>query len=263
VHGARGTAGRGRGRTEAAQTGQAGGDQRRTVDLAAVRGRVRAIVEPAVVSAGLDLDDLTVSPAGRRLVVRVTVDGDDVVSHDELTAVSREISARLDAAEETGGDVTPDSYTLEVSSPGVDRPLTLPRHWRRNVGRLVKVKAGDRSLTGRVTTVDEAGVSLDVDGRGITVGFTDLGPGRVQIEFTRLAEEDFGHAVDDEAEFDDDDLDGDDEGDDDELDEDELDEDELDEDDEDDHHEDGDSRDGRDGDTHLDLDEPQQKEDGA
>jgi ribosome maturation factor RimP len=247
VHGARATAGRGRGRTDAAQTGQAGGDQRRTVDLAAVRGRVRAIVEPAVVSAGLDLDELTVSPAGRRLVVRVTVDGDDVVSHDELTAVSREISARLDAAEETGGDVTPDSYTLEVSSPGVDRPLTLPRHWRRNVGRLVKVKAGDRSLTGRVTTVDEAGVSFDVDGRPVAVGFTDLGPGRVQIEFTRLAEADFG-----------DDLDGDDEGDDD-----ELDEDELDEDDEDDHHEDGDSRDGRDGDTHLDLDEPQQKEDGA
>lgn len=249
VHGARATAGHGRGESarsrpaDGQRSGSGARDQRGAVDLAGIRGRVRAIIEPAVASAGLDLDALTVTPAGRRLVVRVTVDADDGVSHDELTEVSREISARLDAAEEAGGDLTPDSYTLEVSSPGVDRPLTLPRHWRRNVGRLVKVKAADRSLTGRVTAVDETGVCLDVDGRPVTAAFADLGPGRVQVEFTRLAEQDFGDGPDDD-EFDDDDLDDDDL--DDVDDDDELDDDDLGEVDEEliDNHEDGDGRDG-------------------
>jgi ribosome maturation factor RimP len=194
-----------------------------------------------VTEAGLDLDDLVVAPAGRRLVVRVTVDADDGVNHDELSEVSREISARLDAAEETGGEVTPDSYTLEVSSPGVDRPLTLPRHWRRNVGRLVKVKSGERALTARISSVDDLGVTMDTDGRAVTVPFAELGPGRVQIEFTRLADladEDFG--IDDgtdENDENDEDVDGEDvEG----------------EDDED-----------VDGEDEDDLDGPQQKEDGA
>jgi ribosome maturation factor RimP len=188
------------------------GDARRGWDLAAIRTRLRAIIEPVVAEAGLDLDDLAVAPAGRRLVVRVTVDGDDGVSHDELTEVSREISARLDAAEETSGELTPDSYTLEVSSPGVDRPLTLPRHWRRNHGRLVKVKAAERMFTGRIAAVDDHGVTLEVAGRPVALGFGDLGPGRVQIEFTRLADladEDFGEPADvqDDDELDDDEQD--------------------------------------------------------
>ena len=98
--------------------------------------------------------------------------------------------------------LTPDSYTLEVSSPGVDRPLTLPRHWRRNHGRLVKVKAAERTLTGRIAAVDDHGVTLEVDGRPVALGFGDLGPGRVQIEFTRLADladEDFGEPADERA----------------------------------------------------------------
>jgi ribosome maturation factor RimP len=226
------TAGRDARRTDAAR-----GEARR-FDLAAIRTRLSAIIQPAVTEAGLDLDDLVVAPAGRRLVVRITVDADDGVNHDELSEVSREISARLDAAEETGGEVTPDSYTLEVSSPGVDRPLTLPRHWRRNVGRLVKVKAGERALTARISSVDDRGVTMDADGRAVTVAFGELGPGRVQIEFTRLADladEDFGAA--DGA--DEDDEDG--------------------EDDEDDVN----REDDEDGEDVDDLDGPQQKEDGA
>src|SRR5262245_38878228 len=102
------------------------------VDLRALRNRLQDLVEPVVNEADLDLDGLTVSPAGRRLVVRVTVDGEDGVGHDELSDVSRDISTTLDQAEASGGDITPGAYVLEVSSPGVDRPLTLPRHWRRN-----------------------------------------------------------------------------------------------------------------------------------
>jgi len=168
-------------------------------DLAAHRARLRAVIEPVVNGAGLDLEELTVSRAGRRHVVRVTVDGDGGVGHDALGDVSRDISGALDAAEETGGELTGGSYTLEVSSPGVDRPLTLPRHWRRNVGRLVKVKAGERALTARIAAVTETGVTLQVDGTTHTAAFDDLGPGRVQVEFARLDElddEDLGEEYD-------------------------------------------------------------------
>ena len=155
-------------------------------DLAAVRTRVRQVIEPLVAGAGLDLEDLNVTRAGRRFVVRVTVDGDGGVSHDELSDVAHEVSAALDAAEESGGELTSDAYTLEVSSPGVDRPLTQPRHWRRNIGRLVTVRAGDRTLTGRVVAADETAVTLDGAG---AFAYADLGPGRVQVEFNRPGDE--------------------------------------------------------------------------
>jgi len=104
-------------------------------------------------------------------------------------------------------------YQLEVGSPGVDRPLTLPRHWRRNVGRLVTVAAAGRSLTGRVTAADDTGVVLDVDGNVNRVPYAELGPGKVQIEFKRLDEAVFpdepdGDAEVDDEEFEDDDEDG-------------------------------------------------------
>jgi ribosome maturation factor RimP len=155
-----------------------------------LKARVRSVVEPIVVAADLDLEDLAVVRAGRRYVVRVTVDGDGGVDHDELGEVSRDISTALDEAEETGGELTPDSYTLEVSSPGIDRPLTLPRHWRRNVGRLAKVKAGERGMTARITAVDDVGVTFD--GQAGPVPFDQLGPGHIQVEFS--------HAYGDETE---------------------------------------------------------------
>jgi ribosome maturation factor RimP len=160
----------------------------RPQELAALRDRLRRLVEPIITAEDLDLDDLSVTRAGRRYVVRITVDGDGGVGHNELSDVSRAISAGLDQAEETSGPLTPDAYTLEVSSPGVDRPLTLPRHWRRSVGRLVKVKARDKQLTGRVVAATDDTVSLEVDGQRRDVALADLGPGRVQVEFTRLAE---------------------------------------------------------------------------
>ena len=115
----------------------------------------------------------------------MTLDGDAAVGHDELSEASREISAVLDAADDDlDGGLRLDSYTLEVSSPGVDRPLTLPRHWRRSVGRLVTVRVGQRTITGRVTAAVEEGVLLDDERHP----FAELGPGRVQVEFARLDE---------------------------------------------------------------------------
>ena len=158
------------------------------MDLAAAKARVRAVIDPVVAAAGYDLEDVAISRAGRRHVVRVLVDTDGGINLDDVALVSREISAALDAAEESGDEVLPGEYQLEVGSPGVDRPLTLPRHWRRNITRLVAVNG----LTGRVIDADGDGIVLDVGGTPRSLRFAELGPGKVQIEFKRMDEADFG-----------------------------------------------------------------------
>lgn len=149
--------------------------------------RLRAAVAPVVAAARYDLEELTVSRAGNRSVVRVVVDGDDGVSSDAVADISREISTALDAAEQAEGPLSRGGYTLEVSSPGIDRPLTRPRHWKRNRGRLVKVRVGEATRTGRIVAADDEGVRLDLDGEVSDHRYPDLGPGRVQIEFGRAA----------------------------------------------------------------------------
>ncbi|MFG1778385.1 ribosome maturation factor RimP [Micromonospora sp. NPDC049051] len=213
-----GPAGRPR-RADAPRGGERAGGPRG--DLAARRARLREVIEPVVVGAGYDLEELSVSRAGRRHVVRVIVDADGGINLDAVAEVSRAVSAALDAAEEAGGDIVAGEYQLEVSSPGVDRPLTLPRHWRRNVGRLVKVTArgagspagqpaGDRQVTGRVVEADDERVVLETDAGRATWTYAELGPGRVQVEFHRLGEieeADEPDDMDDTDDFDDEDDD--------------------------------------------------------
>ena len=153
--------------------------------MAAVsRQRVRDAVEPAVAAAGFDLEDVEVVAAGRRSVVRVVVDHDGGVDLDAVAEVSRIVSDALDASDATGA--TP--YTLEVTSPGVDRPLTEARHWRRAIGRLVAVPVRDAgTVTGRVCAADDGSVTFDVDGAERVLALDALGPGRVQVEFNRSA----------------------------------------------------------------------------
>ena len=143
------------------------------------RDRAREALLPAVTGAGFDLEDLTVGMAGRRQVVRVVVDRDGGVDLDAVAEVSRVVSSVLDDSNVMGAA----SYTLEVTSPGVDRPLTEPRHWRRAAGRLVS--AG--GVTGRVVDADDDGVTIDVAGSHRRFAFAELGPGRVQVEFARPA----------------------------------------------------------------------------
>ncbi len=183
----------------------------------AARARVRAVIEPVVVAAGYDLEEVNLSRAGRRHVVRVLVDADGGISLDDVAVVSREISHALDAADESGDEVLAGEYQLEVGSPGVDRPLTLPRHWRRNVTRLVSVTVAGRALTGRITGADDTGVVLDVDGKVSEIPYAELGPGKVQIEFKRLdeavfADDEDGDEDDEDDVFADDDDDEDGEG---------------------------------------------------
>ena len=143
---------------------------------------VRAIAEPVVVAAGLDLEDIAIEKVGRREKVSVIVDTDGGVSLDAIAEVSSALSAALDEA----GDVASSSYVLEVSSPGVDRPLTLPRHWRRNTGRLVVIDLEDgSSITGRITGSDDATVTLDVNGEAQQLALGQVQRAIVQVEFSR------------------------------------------------------------------------------
>lgn len=167
--------------------------------------RITALIDPVVVAAGFDLEEVDVSLArgNRRSEVRILVDRNGGIDLDDVAAISRLISGALDgdaagAAADIDRIFGEGSYLLEVSSPGVDRPLTQPRHWRRNVGRLVLVSASGSELTGRILAADPddtsdpaAGVRIEVTGlkgrpsKTVPVAYAELGPGRVQVEFTR------------------------------------------------------------------------------
>ena len=145
-----------------------------------IEGRIADVIGPVIAAAGMDLESVRVSAAGRRRLLRVVVDSDRGVSLDDAAAISRKLSAALDAAPVMGDF----PYTLEVSSPGVDRPLTDPRHWRRAVGRLVQVTAADAGpISGRVLAADADGVTLDVAGDHRRFGYAALGAGAIQVEF--------------------------------------------------------------------------------
>jgi ribosome maturation factor RimP len=131
---------------------------------------------------GLDLEAVEVTPAGRRRVLRIAVDKDGGVTLDDVAEATKEISRLLDASDVMGEQ----PYTLEVTSPGIDRPLTLPRHWRRNLGRLVKVvTTGGETVVGRIDDQDERAVRLDVDGAARPLAYAEVAKAHVQVEFNR------------------------------------------------------------------------------
>jgi len=147
------------------------------------RDRLAALIGPAVAAAGFAPEGITVNQAGRRSLVRVVVDADTGVTLDDIAQVSRLVSTVLD---DNDGLTGRSPFVLEVTSPGVDRPLTEPRHWRRAAGRLVTVPvAGHGTMTGRVLRADDGGVVLDVAGDERKFGYGDLGRGSVQVEFNR------------------------------------------------------------------------------
>jgi ribosome maturation factor RimP len=155
---------------------------------AQVREHLLDVLAPVVSATGHDLEDVTISSAGRRSLVRVVVDADGGVDLDAIAEVSRVVSDALDS-DAPGGSAFAGPYVLEVSSPGVDRPLREPRHWRRAVGRLVEVTVGEQPVTGRVRSVDDTGVVLDVDGADRAVAWDELGTGKVRVEFNRSGED--------------------------------------------------------------------------
>ena len=151
---------------------------------AETRERLLTLLGPVVTAAGYDLEDVSVTKAGRRSLVRVSVDADGGIDLDAVAEVTRIVSDALDSGEPGGPDFA-GPYVLEVSSPGVDRPLTEQRHWRRAAGRLVKVPVDGSAIAGRVKKVGDNGVTLDVNGSLREVAWSALGAGRVQVEFNR------------------------------------------------------------------------------
>ena len=147
---------------------------------------ITELIEPAVTEAGFFLEEVQNTSAGSHRIVTCIVDGQTPLNLDQVTVVSRLISELLDSA--SFMDETP--FTLEVTSPGVDRPLTLPRHWTKNLTRLVKVTLQDGSVTtGRLTEFDEATATLAENIKGRikthTVNFADIERAVVEIEFNR------------------------------------------------------------------------------
>ena len=169
------------------------------------RPRLVQLLTPAVEATGHDLEDVSVSPAGKRRVVRVVVDRDGGITLDDVAAVSRAVSALLDEAEVDEPDLLGGAYVLEVSSPGVDRPLTAPRHWRRSAGRVVTATLTDaETITGRVLESDDRQVQLGLADQAATTRMlllADVVRATVQVEFTRQP----GSAAGDATDLDDDD----------------------------------------------------------
>lgn len=158
---------------------------------AAARQRLRDLLAPVVAAHDAELEDVAVSRAGSRSIVRVVVDREGGLDLDAVATVSRAVDTALDADE----DVVPGAYVLEVSTPGVDRPLTEPRHWRRAVGRLVDVRRHDGSrLRGRVLEAGEASAVVREEatfergrrrraGGDTTVGYAEVARAGVEVEF--------------------------------------------------------------------------------
>lgn len=158
---------------------------RAKLDAASLRDQL----EPVVTALGYDLEEVAAARAGSRQVLKIVVDGDGGITLDDVAEVSQAVSAALDES----GAVGEAPYDLEVTSPGVGRPLTLPRHWRRALGRLVTVPlTAGGELTGRIVEADEDGVALELPGKKPGMkgelrrfGYPELGRGRVQVEFNR------------------------------------------------------------------------------
>lgn len=137
---------------------------------------------PPLQDAGYDLEAVDLTPAGRRRMLRIAVDKDGGVTMDEIAEATKIVSRLLDESDVMGEQ----PYTLEVTSPGVDRPLTLPRHWRRNRGRLVTLRLADGAqVTGRVAASTEESVDVESDEGTRTLPLGDIATARVQVEFNR------------------------------------------------------------------------------
>lgn len=150
-------------------------------------GQLEPVVAEAVAGAGFDLDALDVQQAGRRKLVKVVVDSDDGVGLDEVAGISRAVAAALDRHEH----LIAGAYTLEVTSPGVDRPLTMPRHWRRAKFRLVRISPHDGAgFVGRVGHAGEQMARVLADGRIRDVRYADVAKAVIEIEFKQPPTED-------------------------------------------------------------------------
>ncbi|MCH6470934.1 ribosome maturation factor RimP [Sinomonas terrae] len=170
--------------------------------FASEEARLHALLEPTVTAHRLFLEGVSIKAAGAHRTLHVVVDlpQDETggVGLDVIAEISRELSELLDSRKTAGTFADDRPYDLEVSSPGVTRPLSQPRHWRRARGRIVKVNViQGENLTGRLTDVTDDGVTIVPDrpaakgvkpkqGDPVTLPFEKIRSGRVEVEFSRV-----------------------------------------------------------------------------
>ena len=140
---------------------------------------ISAAITPALSDLGFYLEDITITSAGRRSMLTVIVDGDTHLSLDQVTVATKAISEIVENIQSLGQA----PFTLEVTSPGLDRPLTKPRHWRKNIDRLVKIVLLDgKEIKGRVKDATEISATVDEQ----VVEFSDIKRATLEIEFKQV-----------------------------------------------------------------------------
>ena len=141
--------------------------------------QVAAVITPAIQALGFYVEDISITAAGRRSMLTVIVDGDTHLSLDQVTVATKAISEIVENLPTLGNN----PFTLEVTSPGLDRPLTKPRHWRKNKDRLIKIVLNDgKEVTGRIK--DSTGADVTVDEQNIK--FADIKRATLEIEFKQV-----------------------------------------------------------------------------
>ncbi|CAB4885110.1 unannotated protein [freshwater metagenome] len=155
----------------------------------AIKDQISELITPVLQQAGYFLEDVNVVSPGNHRIVTIIVDGESALNLDQVTVASKLVSELMDEAAFMGE--TP--FTLEVTSPGIDRPLTLPRHFAKNVTRLLKITKNDGEVVnGRITTNTEFDVTLTILEKKttseVTVLLADIKRAVVEIEFNRKDE---------------------------------------------------------------------------
>ena len=136
-------------------------------------------VTPALLALGFYLEDVTITSAGRRSMLTIIVDGDTHLSLDQVTSATKAIGEIVESIQSLGE--TP--FTLEVTSPGLDRPLTKPRHWRKNIDRLVKIVLLDgKEIKGRIKASSEVSATVDES----EIKFSDIKRASLEVEFKQV-----------------------------------------------------------------------------
>jgi ribosome maturation factor RimP len=136
-------------------------------------------VTPALSALGFYLEDVTITSAGRRSMFTIIVDGDTHLSLDQVTSATKAIGEIVESIQSLGE--TP--FTLEVTSPGLDRPLTKPRHWRKNIDRLVKIVLFDgKEVKGRIKAANEVSATVDES----EIKFSDIKRASLEVEFKQV-----------------------------------------------------------------------------
>ncbi|NMM85268.1 ribosome maturation factor RimP [Rhodococcus sp. SRB_17] len=153
------------------------------------KDRVIELVSELVQAQGYDVEDVVVTQAGKHSAVRIMVDSDSGIELDAAADISRLVSELFDSLEEVGE--TP--YTLEVTSPGIDRPLTLGRHWRRARGRKARIDLADETVVGRIGLLGDDSVAVVLNSRGRftvrEIPLADVQKAVVQVEFSKPGEQ--------------------------------------------------------------------------